>query len=100
MGQRLTVRMTVFSPPDPISARGVLVRVGEVVRCGQPLFELDTDKATVELPSPADGVVVEVLVAVGQPFEYDSPLLVLEVASDAEPGAAADGGGTSAFLGS
>ena len=97
MGQRLTVWMPVFSPSDPVIARAVLVGVGEFVKCGQPLFELETDKATVELPSPAAGVVVTVLVAVGQPVEYDSPLLVLDVASDAEPGAAADSRGRTGY---
>lgn len=37
------------------------VRVGERVALDQPLLELETDKVTAEIPSPAAGVVVEQL---------------------------------------
>ncbi|MBI1914337.1 MAG: 2-oxoglutarate dehydrogenase complex dihydrolipoyllysine-residue succinyltransferase [Planctomycetes bacterium] len=33
-----------------------LKKDGDAVRSGEPLFELETDKATQEVPSPADGV--------------------------------------------
>jgi 2-oxoglutarate dehydrogenase E2 component (dihydrolipoamide succinyltransferase) len=33
-----------------------LKKDGEAVRAGEPLFELETDKATQDIPSPADGV--------------------------------------------
>ena len=38
-----------------------LVSVGESVNEDQPVVEMMTDKATVELPSPGTGVVVEQL---------------------------------------
>ena len=82
MGHRLTIRMPFISLGDSVTIRSVLVRVREFVRCGQPLFELDTDKAIVEMPSPADGVVEAVLVAVGHSVNYNSPLLMLRVATD------------------
>jgi len=39
-----------------------LVRPGEAVRAGDVLLEIETDKSTVEIESPADGVVTEILV--------------------------------------
>src|SRR5687767_2714519 len=50
-----------------------LVKVGDKVERDQPLFEISTDKVDAEIPSPAAGVVLEVLhkegetVPVGQP---------------------------------
>ncbi len=78
----LTVLMPVINPDDPVTIRKVLVRVGEFVQCGQPLFELDTDKAIVELPSPATGLVEAIMVVIGQSVEYESPMLMLNVARD------------------
>lgn len=44
---------------------GVLVKEGDRVEPGQPLLELETDKAVVEVPAEAGGVVKRVLVKVG-----------------------------------
>ncbi len=41
---------------------GILVKVGDWVRIEQPLVELETEKATFELPSPLNGKVVEITV--------------------------------------
>lgn len=40
-----------------------LKAVGEAVRAHEPLIELETDKVTVEVPSPADGVLEQILTA-------------------------------------
>ncbi len=37
-----------------------LVKVGDKVERDQPLFEISTDKVDAEIPSPADGVLIEV----------------------------------------
>ena len=39
----------------------LLVSKGDAVEADQPLLELETDKATTELPSPRAGVVEEIL---------------------------------------
>lgn len=43
----------------------VLVSVGDEVKEGDPILEVETDKASVEIPSPFDGKVLEILVEVG-----------------------------------
>ena len=43
----------------------VLVKVGDTVAADQGILELETDKATVEVPSPSAGVVKEVAVKDG-----------------------------------
>jgi pyruvate dehydrogenase E2 component (dihydrolipoamide acetyltransferase) len=43
-----------------------LKRPGDTVRMGEPLAEMETDKATMDVESPADGVLTEILVAEGQ----------------------------------
>jgi pyruvate dehydrogenase E2 component (dihydrolipoamide acetyltransferase) len=44
----------------------VLVSVGDVVGVDQPLLELETDKAVLEVPSPHEGRVTEILVKPGE----------------------------------
>ncbi|MDP2652927.1 MAG: 2-oxo acid dehydrogenase subunit E2 [Candidatus Omnitrophota bacterium] len=43
----------------------IIVSVGSAVKKDQPVLELETDKATIEVPSPLDGIVKEILVKEG-----------------------------------
>jgi pyruvate dehydrogenase E2 component (dihydrolipoamide acetyltransferase) len=67
----------------------VLVKAGDVVAKDQGLVELETDKATVELPSPSAGTVVEVKVADGDTLTTGDLVLVLEGGQAAAPDKAA-----------
>ena len=55
----------------------VLVKVGDQIQKDQAIIELETDKATVEVPSPEAGTVQEVLVKAGQKIKVGQPLLTL-----------------------
>lgn len=44
----------------------ILIKVGDTVKKGQSVLELETDKAVLEVPSPEDGVVKEILIKAGQ----------------------------------
>jgi pyruvate dehydrogenase E2 component (dihydrolipoamide acetyltransferase) len=56
---------------------GVLVKEGDQVAPGQPLLELETDKAVMEVPAEAGGVVRRVLVKVGDEVRPGQPFLEL-----------------------
>jgi len=64
-----------------------LVKVGDTVKPDQPVAEVMTDKATVEVPSPFAGVVKELKVKEGDVVPIETTLLVLEAsgASAAAP---------------
>src|SRR3954463_3630690 len=59
----------------------VLVEVGQEVAAEDPLITLESDKATMEVPSPAAGVVTELKVALGDKVSEGTPILVLEPAA-------------------
>ena len=65
----------------------ILVSVGDQVDAEDPLIELESDKATMEVPSPAAGTVKEIKVAEGDNVSEGSVILVLEGAAseDAAP---------------
>src|SRR6266513_997930 len=56
----------------------VLVRPGDAVAKEQSLITLESDKATMEIPAPAAGVVKEIKVKIGDKVSKDSPILVLK----------------------
>ena len=58
-------------------------QVGDPVGPDEPLFEVETDKVTVDVPAPAAGVLVEILVPVGERVEVGTRLAVIRVAGDA-----------------
>lgn len=68
----------------------VMVKPGDTVSVDDPLVELESDKATMEVPSPQAGQVKEIKVAEGDKVSEGVLLLLLEVAAAAaaaaEPG--------------
>ena len=68
----------------------VLVSVGDRVAAEDPLVELESDKATMEVPSPSAGVVKEILVSEGDKVSMGSVIMrfdgaVAELAAKATP---------------
>ena len=65
----------------------VLVAVGDEVAAEDPLVVLESDKATMEVPSPAAGKVAAIEVSVGDKVKEGSAILSLEVSggNGAEP---------------
>src|SRR6185312_11747455 len=58
------------------------VKVGDTVEEDDPLVEVMTDKATVELPAPVSGRIVAIHGAVGDKRPVGSDLVVLEVETE------------------
>jgi pyruvate dehydrogenase E2 component (dihydrolipoamide acetyltransferase) len=58
--------------------------VGDVIAVDDPLLTLESDKATMDVPSSHAGLVTEVLVAVGDQVSKGTPVVVLD-AGEGEP---------------
>jgi pyruvate dehydrogenase E2 component (dihydrolipoamide acetyltransferase) len=61
-----------------------LVKAGDSVEVNQPIVEIETAKSLVELPSPYDGVVAELLVEEGETVEVGAPIVRFEVEGEAD----------------
>jgi pyruvate dehydrogenase E2 component (dihydrolipoamide acetyltransferase) len=70
-----------------------LVAEGDVIEVDQPVAEVMTAKATVDLPSPFGGVVVKLHYGVGDVVEVGAPLVSVDEAGDARDVGAAEAGG-------
>src|SRR3954471_16719794 len=74
-----------------------LVAVGDTVTVNQPLCEVETAKAAVELPSPFAGTVAELLFEAGTMVDVGTPIITIDIggegggspAGDAAPAPAA-----------
>ena len=67
----------------------LLVKVGDTVEADQSLLVLESDKASMEIPSPAAGVVESLSVKLDDEVGTGDPILKLRVVSAAAPVAAA-----------
>jgi pyruvate dehydrogenase E2 component (dihydrolipoamide acetyltransferase) len=67
----------------------ILVKPGDRIAAEQSLVSLESDKATMEVPSPAAGVVKEVLLKIGDKVSQGAPILVLDEADGAPAAVAA-----------
>ena len=57
----------------------LLVKPGDTVKGEDPLISLESDKATMEVPSPYAGIVKEINVREGDKVSEGAPILVMEV---------------------
>src|SRR5689334_9172489 len=55
----------------------VLVKAGDSVKTDQPVLELETDKATIEVPSSVDGTVGEIKVKPGEKVQVGQTIFTL-----------------------
>jgi len=65
-----------FSDVDIIE---ILVKAGDVIAEEDPLITLESDKATIEIPSPSAGIVQEVMVSDGKKVNQGDLILTLQV---------------------
>lgn len=79
----------VLVPPHGEGTRATVLRwckqVGDTVAKDEPLVELETDKVTVEIPSPADGTLFEVLKQVDAEVTPDEVLARLSLDGESTP---------------
>ncbi len=62
-----------------------LVKIGDEVKKGDFIFEIETDKASLDMESPGEGFVKHILVEADQTIAVGSPLLVLGDKSEQVP---------------
>jgi pyruvate dehydrogenase E2 component (dihydrolipoamide acetyltransferase) len=75
----------------------ILVREGDTVTANQDLLEVETDKATMPIPSPNAGKITKILVSEGDTISVGAPIMEIEAAqgsakSESKPAAPAKKG--------
>ena len=86
MAAELQVRVPDIGDFADVDVIEVLVAPGDRVAVEQSLVTLESEKATMEIPSPYAGVVKELLVAVGDKVREGSALATIAVEESAATG--------------
>ncbi|WP_141233392.1 biotin/lipoyl-containing protein, partial [Lysobacter antibioticus] len=93
MASSIEVKVPDIGDYDDVPVIELLVAVGDTVKKDQSLVTLESDKATMEVPSSADGVVKSLNVKVGDKVSEGAVIAILESAdlesADSAHGAAA-----------
>jgi len=67
----------------------IFVKAGDPVKAEDSLISLESDKATMDVPAPASGVVRDLQLRLGDKVSEGTLILTLDTAADAKPAAAA-----------
>jgi len=82
-GAAVTVAVPDIGDFKDVAVIEVMVKPGDTVQAEQSLITVESDKASMEIPSSQAGVVKEVLVRVGDKVSEGSPVVRLEAAASA-----------------
>ncbi|WP_109123670.1 dihydrolipoyl dehydrogenase [Dyella sp. C11] len=83
MASTIEIKVPDIGGNDNVPVIEVLVKVGDTVTKEQSLITLESDKATMEIPSSAAGVIKELKVKVGDELSEGAVIAVLEAAEGA-----------------
>ncbi|MDH4285056.1 MAG: FAD-dependent oxidoreductase, partial [Gallionellaceae bacterium] len=86
MSQIIEVKVPGLGNFKNVPVIEVLVKPGDMVAVEQSLITLETDKASMDVPSPFLGEIKELKVKVGDRVSEDSVILLLETAAQVSPG--------------
>jgi len=84
----LEVRVPDIGDFDGVDVIDVIVKPGDVVGPEDPLITLESEKATMDIPSPGSGEIGEILVSVGDQVSEGALILILKTTSAAKTAAA------------
>lgn len=81
MADQQTINVPDIGDFTDVEIIDVLVKPGDTIKAEDSLITIESDKATMDIPSPAAGKVAEVLVKSGERVSEGSPILKLEAQS-------------------
>lgn len=87
-GESQEIKVPDIGSSGKASVIEISVNVGDTIEAEQPLITLESDKASMEVPSPAAGVVESISVKVGDEVGTGDLILVLKGAAASKPATA------------
>ncbi|WP_407530323.1 2-oxo acid dehydrogenase subunit E2 [Methylobacterium oryzisoli] len=82
MTTRLPVTLPDIGDFSEVPVVEILIKPGDRIAVDDRLVTLESDKATMEVPSPVAGVVAEILIAVGDRVSAGMPLLTVDTSGE------------------
>src|SRR5215472_12185938 len=78
MGVLFDVKIPDIGDFTDVKVIEIMVKPGDTIAADDPLVTIESDKASMEVPSPRFGVVKELKVGIGDAVSEGTPILVLE----------------------
>ena len=87
MAQQVEVKVPDIGDFKDVEVIELLVKPGDAIAKDQSLITVESDKASMEIPSSAAGIVKQLMVKLGDKVSKDSPLLVIDGDAQTAPAA-------------
>lgn len=75
--QEMNIEVPDIGTSNPVDVIEILVKVGDTIAVDTPLITLESDKASMEVPSPLAGIVQNILVKIGDKVQKGHVILTL-----------------------
>ena len=75
MGNSNTVEIPDIGSFDSVDVIEILINEGDEIKKEDPLITVESDKASMDIPSPIDGIVTKILTKVGATVKQGSPII-------------------------
>src|SRR5579863_6491472 len=92
MGALVDIKIPDIGEFKDVEVIEVMVKPGDPVRVDDSLITIESDKASMEVPSTEAGIVKEIRVKIGDKVSEGSPIVVIETAAAPDGKAAASDG--------
>ena len=89
MAQQVEVKVPDIGDFKDVEVIELLVKPGDAIAKDQSLITVESDKASMEIPSSAAGIVRQLMVKLGDKVSKDSPLLMIDSEAQSAPAAKA-----------
>lgn len=83
--QRLEVRIPDIGGTTGVDVIDIMVNAGQTINKDQALITLEGDKATMDIPAPAAGIVEEVVVKLNDKVSQGDLILIMSAEQDLQP---------------
>ena len=84
LGSESLIRVPDIGDFEDVEVVEIMVGPGDEVQVEDPLVSIESDKATMEIPAPVAGRVLEIRVSLGESVSEGSALVLMECSEDAE----------------
>ena len=84
MANEIEIKIPDIGGATQVDVIEILVQVGEEISVDTPLITLETDKASMEIPSPNAGTITKISVKVGDKVSEVDAILLIQTAEDSK----------------
>ena len=79
MDKYITVEIPDIGNFDSVDVIDIIINEGDKIKKEDPLITVESDKASMDIPSPVDGIAKKILINVGDTVKQGSPIIEVNI---------------------